>query len=691
MKNKLPEDNNKLNKLPFFKSDMSKIPFFKSDLSKLQFFKNDLSKLPFFKEKGKSLGTATISRELPGFLKLINANLTLLSNELKRIRETSKELVSTSKVISTSTEKTTKQITEVNETSSGEQEAKTEKDSEDKDYKDKQLSLLEKLVGQGKDNKNKDKANKETGGKGSFIGDFIKSLGARGLGAGLQGLGKRLPGKFGKVVGGFGAVTSSYGNMTNPLNPMGNWGTGQLAQRRSRGFGGNIKPKGGKFGKIMGMGAGALGMLGLGSSLMGGGAEEQMPETGMADTASSVADAASLVPTKAPPAKIAQTAVGKIPKGGVMSKIGKKVAGGKKVVGKVLGKIGGKLAGTLGKSLLKKIPGIGLLAGLAFGASRLMGGDWKGALGEVASGAASTIPGIGTAASVAIDAGLMAKDIASENADQTPEDPKTGNDLPEPKDLIADATTGDSKNLDSLKSGLQEKAKNTEEAVGEIQTAKKDNTETLKSAPGQSGEMKKSSGIMGTLGSAAKTALKYSPIGLAASAGSGLYNMMSGGGSRLEGGLEKTNSKEPVRVTIVGSENKTSDINTPDKGGVLQPAVSPAENMFKTMFPMLQGAYGLAKKSANILTGDKNTDLTSSENTTKDTVSLKNNTIEEKSKTKPLEVFVLNQPKSIVERAASALTDPFTKIFGESGSAGSTVNTEETFHKATRGDMEKMA
>ena len=284
----------------------------------------------------------------------------------------------------------------------------------------------------------------------------------------------------------------------------------------------------------------------------------------------------------------------------------------------------------------------------------------------------------------------MAKDIASENADQTPEDPKTEKDLPEPKDLIADATTADSKNLNSLKSGLQEKAKNTEEAVGEIQTAKKDSTETLKSAPGQSGEMKKSGGIMGTLGSAAKTALKYSPIGLAASAGSGLYNMMSGGGSRLEGGLEKTNSKEPVRVTIVGSENKTADINTSDKMGVLQPAVSPAENMFKTMFPMLQGAYGLAKKSANILTGDKNTDLKSSENTTKDTVSLKNNTIEEKSKTKPLEVFVLNQPKSIVDRAVE-MAEPFRKIFGESGSAGSTVNTEETFHKATRGDMEKMA
>lgn len=65
----------------------------------------------------------------------------------------------------------------------------------------------------------------------------------------------------------------------------------------------------------------------------------------------------------------------------------------------------------LGKSLLKKIPGVGLVAGLGFGAQRLMSGDWKGALGEVASGAASTIPGLGTAASVAIDAGLAARDM----------------------------------------------------------------------------------------------------------------------------------------------------------------------------------------------------------------------------------------------------------------------------------------
>lgn len=81
---------------------------------------------------------------------------------------------------------------------------------------------------------------------------------------------------------------------------------------------------------------------------------------------------------------------------------------GAESIEKTAGKQGAK---SLGKGLLKKIPGIGLLAGLAFGANRAMGGDWTGAGLEVASGAASTIPGVGTAASVGIDVALAARDI----------------------------------------------------------------------------------------------------------------------------------------------------------------------------------------------------------------------------------------------------------------------------------------
>ena len=61
----------------------------------------------------------------------------------------------------------------------------------------------------------------------------------------------------------------------------------------------------------------------------------------------------------------------------------------------------------------KKIPIVGILAGLGFGLSRLLEGDIAGAGLEVASGAASTLPGAGTAASVGIDAALMARDAGA--------------------------------------------------------------------------------------------------------------------------------------------------------------------------------------------------------------------------------------------------------------------------------------
>lgn len=67
---------------------------------------------------------------------------------------------------------------------------------------------------------------------------------------------------------------------------------------------------------------------------------------------------------------------------------------------------------TASKSLLKKLPGVGILAGLAFGADRLLNdGDVTGAILEVASGVVSLVPGVGTGASVAIDAGLAARDM----------------------------------------------------------------------------------------------------------------------------------------------------------------------------------------------------------------------------------------------------------------------------------------
>ena len=85
-------------------------------------------------------------------------------------------------------------------------------------------------------------------------------------------------------------------------------------------------------------------------------------------------------------------------------------------------KIGAKAAGkTALKSLGKKLPfGIGLGISAIFAAQRLFQKppDPMGAALELASGAAAFVPGIGTAASLAIDAGLAARDMKKESETQ---------------------------------------------------------------------------------------------------------------------------------------------------------------------------------------------------------------------------------------------------------------------------------
>ena len=119
--------------------------------------------------------------------------------------------------------------------------------------------------------------------------------------------------------------------------------------------------------------------------------------------------------------------------GGLLGDVltGAAAAGGAGLLRKLFGKDGAKtaekgLGKTALKSILKKIPGIGLLMGLGFGIGRLMEGDILGAAGEVASGAASMIPGVGTAASVAIDAGLLAKDVSEANKEDAQQRPPEG-------------------------------------------------------------------------------------------------------------------------------------------------------------------------------------------------------------------------------------------------------------------------
>ena len=115
----------------------------------------------------------------------------------------------------------------------------------------------------------------------------------------------------------------------------------------------------------------------------------------------------------------------------LLKKGAKKVAA--KVGGKAIAKVGAK---ALGKGLLKKIPFVGMGAGLLFAGQRLMAGDFKGAMLEAASGIASTIPGVGTAVSIGLDAALAAKDMGVLPGQKQAEDQQSGLQAPDPtKDM----------------------------------------------------------------------------------------------------------------------------------------------------------------------------------------------------------------------------------------------------------------
>lgn len=80
--------------------------------------------------------------------------------------------------------------------------------------------------------------------------------------------------------------------------------------------------------------------------------------------------------------------------------------------GKMVTKAVVKTAGSaVGKSVLKKIPVVSLGAGAYFAWERIKNGEWKAGACEVLSGAAGCFPGLGTAASAAIDVGLATSDV----------------------------------------------------------------------------------------------------------------------------------------------------------------------------------------------------------------------------------------------------------------------------------------
>lgn len=87
---------------------------------------------------------------------------------------------------------------------------------------------------------------------------------------------------------------------------------------------------------------------------------------------------------------------------------------GGKNAAKTMAKTLGKSAAKTGlKTGLKKIPLLGLGVSALFAAQRAMKGDILGAGLELASGAASTVPGLGTAASLGVDGILAARDAGA--------------------------------------------------------------------------------------------------------------------------------------------------------------------------------------------------------------------------------------------------------------------------------------
>ena len=94
----------------------------------------------------------------------------------------------------------------------------------------------------------------------------------------------------------------------------------------------------------------------------------------------------------------------------VTQKVVQKVAANS--AGKAVGKVVTKTAASaVGKSVLKKIPLVSAGAGAYFAYKRLKDGELKAAGCELLSGIAGCFPGVGTAASVAIDVGLATNDI----------------------------------------------------------------------------------------------------------------------------------------------------------------------------------------------------------------------------------------------------------------------------------------
>ena len=156
-------------------------------------------------------------------------------------------------------------------------------------------------------------------------------------------------------------------------------------------------------------------------------------------------------------------------------------------VGKAVVKAAAKTAGSaVGKSLLKKIPLVSLGAGAYFAWDRLKEGDWKGACGEMASGALGCLPGVGTAASAAIDVGLAAKDIKT-----AVDESKEAAAADHPTEAEAAGTSSGSKTEEDKKKVkeiiLQKRGQHLPEVQAKVQSTPQNNDYLLQQKAAQQG------------------------------------------------------------------------------------------------------------------------------------------------------------------------------------------------------------
>lgn len=126
-----------------------------------------------------------------------------------------------------------------------------------------------------------------------------------------------------------------------------------------------------------------------------------------------------------------------------------------------------------GKLLSKKVPILGSLFGLGYGLERFKNDDWTGGALEITSGVMGSVPGAGTAGSVAIDAILASRDLANQNANskvnnvtdaQTSDQKKTSSVLNTSATRSLSATIGQKRQgmdyyKDTLKTNLDDKAR----------------------------------------------------------------------------------------------------------------------------------------------------------------------------------------------------------------------------------------